>query len=208
MIEQKSEEWFEQRLGKVTASKIADVMAKTKSGYSTSRANYMAQLVAERLTGQKQESFNSPAMQWGTDCEPFARQEYELLTGFVVTESGFVDHPTIAMSGASPDGLVGDDGLIEIKCGITATHIRWLRTGEVPEEHKPQMAFQLLCTDRKWCDFVSYDPRIGEELSLFVKRYTPEQSYLDEIESEVKKFLSELDDVMAELTEIKLKRAA
>ena len=208
MIEQRTDDWFAARLGKVTASKISDVMAKTKSGYSTSRANYMAQLVAERLTGQKQEFFTSPAMQWGTDCEPLARQEYELLTGNVVIETGFIDHPTIKMSGASPDGLIGDDGLIEIKCGITATHIRWLRNGVVPEEHKPQMAFQLLCTGRKWCDFVSFDPRVGEALSLFVKRYEPDQSYLDEIEGEVKKFLSELDEVMIELTEIKLSKAA
>ena len=192
MSDQRTAEWFAQRAGKVTASRVSDVLAKTKTGYSASRANYMAQLVAERLTGQPAESFSNAAMQWGTDTEPFARAAYEVQQGVMVDEVGFVAHPSIEWSGASPDGLVAHNGLVEIKCPITATHIEYLKAGKVPSKYQPQMAWQLLCTNRKWCDFASFDPRMPDYLQLFVVRFAPEDIYLAEIEAEVKKFLDEV----------------
>lgn len=192
MSDQRTAEWFAQRAGKVTASRVSDVLAKTKTGYSASRANYMAQLVAERLTGQPAESFSNAAMQWGTDTEPFARAAYEVQQGVMVDEVGFVAHPSIEWSGASPDGLVAHNGLVEIKCPNTATHIEYLKAGKVPSKYHPQMAWQLLCTNRKWCDFASFDPRMPDYLQLFVVRFTPEDIYLAEIEAEVRKFLDEV----------------
>ena len=180
-MEQRSEEWFAARIGKVTASRVADVIAKTKTGYSTSRDNYMAQLICERMTGQKGESFTNAAMQWGTDQEPFARAAYELKMGVMVDETGLVDHPTIPMAGASPDGLVGEDGLVEIKCPNTATHIDTLLTQTVPAKYITQMQFQMACTGRQWCDFVSFDPKPSSALpprftcsTLALKRFRRE----------------------------------
>ena len=152
-MEQRSEEWYTARLGCVTASRAADVMAKTKAGYSASRGNYMAQIITERLTERPTEGFSSSAMQWGTDTEPQARMAYELMTGETVEETGFVPHPTIKFFGASPDGLVGSDGLIEIKCPNTATHIDTLLSDKVPSKYIKQMHVQMICTDRQWCDF-------------------------------------------------------
>ena len=146
MIEQRSDAWFEARIGKVTASRVADVIAKTKTGFSTSRDNYMAQLVCERLTGQKADGFTNSAMQWGTETEPLARAAYESLKDVLVDEVGFVPHPSIIMAGASPDGLVGDDGLLEIKCPNTATHIETLLSQTVPGKYNTQMQFQMACT--------------------------------------------------------------
>ena len=139
-MNQQTPEWFAQRAGKVTASRVADVMAKVKSGEAAGRANYRAQLVAERLTGTAAESYSNAAMQWGTDTEPYARMAYEAATGNLVLETGFVLHPEIGFSGASPDGLIGNDGLVEIKCPNTATHIDYLLASTVPEKYKPQMA--------------------------------------------------------------------
>ncbi len=169
-MEQRTEEWFAARLGKVTASRVADVIAKTKSGYSTSRDNYMAQLVCERLTGQQGESFTNSAMQWGTETEPLARSAYEASTDIMVEELGFVLHPKIEMAGASPDGLVGLFGMLEIKCPNTATHIEALLTETVPTKYITQMQWQMACAQRQWCDYVSFDPRIRADLQLFVKR--------------------------------------
>lgn len=198
-MEQRSTEWFAARMGKVTASKAADIMARTKSGYSASRANYMAQLICERLTGERQESFTSAAMQWGTDTEPRARAAYEFLTDAVVTEVGFVDHPTIADFGASPDGLVGDDGLIEIKCPNTATHLDTLETETVPAKYVTQMQVQMSCTGRQWCDFVSFDPRLPAEMQIWVKRVSRDDAAIAEIEAETIKFLTELSDRVTDL---------
>jgi putative phage-type endonuclease len=168
-MEQQTNEWFTARLGKVTASRVADVIAKTKTGYSASRDNYMAQLICERLTGQKGESFTNPAMQHGVDTEPLARSAYENARSLLVKEVGFINHPRIEMSGASPDGLVADDGLVEIKCPNTATHIDTLLSGKVPTKYITQMQWQMLCCQRKWCDFVSFDNRLPEHLQLFVQ---------------------------------------
>jgi len=203
MIEQRSDQWFAARIGKVTASRVADVLAKTKSGYSASRDNYMAQLVCERLTGQREEFFTSAAMQHGTDTEPLARAAYESLKDVLVDEVGFVPHPSIIMAGASPDGLVGDNGLLEIKCPNTATHIETLLSQTVPGKYNTQMQFQMACTDREWCDFVSFDNRLPEELQLFVKRVPRDNMYIRLMEDEIVKFLNELDIKIAQLMEIK-----
>ena len=203
MIEQRSDAWFEARIGKVTASRVADVLAKTKTGYSTTRDNYMAQLVCERLTGQKGESFTNAAMQHGTETEPLARAAYEARYDVLVDEVGFVSHPTIEMSGASPDGLVGDDGLIEIKCPNTATHIETLLSESVPNKYYTQMQFQIACTGRKYCDFVSFDNRLPTELQMFVKRVPRDDMYIKLIEDEIVKFLAELDTKINQLMKVK-----
>lgn len=198
-IEQRTDEWITLRLGKVTASRVKDVIAKTKSGYSASRKNYAAQLIVERMTGQRQESYANAAMQWGTDHEPEAREMYEMFHTGVVEEVGFISHPVISNSGASPDGLIGDTGMIEIKCPNTATHIEWLLGGKAPAEHIPQMAWQMACAGRSWCDFVSYDPRMPEHLQLFVVRYHRDESLIANLETEVVKFLSEVDEIVLQL---------
>lgn len=203
LIEQRTDAWFEARIGKVTASRVADLLAKTKSGYSTSRDNYMAQLVCERLTKQKAESFTNAAMQHGVDTEPLARLSYEVANNVLVDEVGFVPHPSIIMAGASPDGLVNDDGLIEIKCPNTATHIETLLTQSVPTKYFTQMQFQMACTGREWCDFVSFDNRLPEELQLFVKRVPRDNMYIRLMEEEIVKFLNELDIKIAQLMKVK-----
>lgn len=205
IIEQGSPEWFAQRLGKVTASRVADVIAKTKTGYSTSRDNYMAQLVCERLTGTVAESFTNTAMQWGTETEPLARAAYEAHADVLVDEVAMIKHPTIEAAGASPDGLVSHDGMLEIKCPNTATHIDTLLTQTVPGKYMTQMAWQMACTGRQWCDFVSFDPRLPTELQLFVKRVPRDDAYIQMLEEEVKKFLVELDGKIKKLNELKEK---
>lgn len=193
-IEQRSDAWRQIRCGSVTASRLGDLTAKTKSGYAASRANYMAQLVCERLTGMPQESFSNAAMQWGTDQEPIARAEYESLRIVFVDEMGFAQHPTIENAGASPDGLVGVNGLIEIKCPNTATHIETLLSGEPDAKYMKQMQWQMACTGRTWCDFVSFDPRMPENLRLFIKRVERDDKLIAELEGEVRKFLAELEE--------------
>ena len=198
---QGSDEWIAARLGKVTASRMADLMARTKTGYSASRANYMAELICERLTGSQADRFTNAAMQWGTDTEPQARAAYEFLTGNDVQEVGFVDHPSISMAGASPDGLVGDDGLLEIKCPNTATHIDTILSGSVPDKYRKQMLWQMACTGRAWCDFVSFDPRLPGDMQLWSTRVTPEPGELSAMETEVETFIAELDAKIASLKE-------
>lgn len=205
MIEQGSEAWFAQRLGKVTASRVADVIAKTKTGYSTSRDNYMAQLVCERMTNTVAESFTNTAMAWGTETEPLARAAYEAYADVLVDEVAMITHPTIEASGASPDGLVGDDGMLEIKCPNTATHIDTLLSQSVPGKYNTQMQWQMACTGRQWCDFVSFDSRLPTELQLFVKRVPRDNAYIAMLEEEVQKFLVELDGKIKKLNELKEK---
>lgn len=206
--EQGSADWFAARLGKVTASRVSDVIAKTKSGWSASRANYMAQLVAERLTGQPQESYSNAAMQWGIEQEPLARAAYEFRADATVTPAWFIDHPKIAMSGASPDGLIGDTGLVEIKCPNTATHIETLIGKNTPDKYLAQMQWQMACTGAKWCDFVSFDPRLPESMRLFVSRVHRDDERIKELEKEVLAFLAELDAKVKTLTELYQKEAA
>ena len=202
-MEQRTDDWFQARLGKVTASRVADVIAKTKSGYSASRDNYMADLIVERLTGQKASSFSNAAMEWGTEQEPNARAAYSARTGELVEEVGFIDHPTIALSGASPDGLVSE-GIVEFKCPNTATHLEYLLAGKVPEKYVNQMQWQMACTGRPWGDFVSYDPRLPEHLQMLIVRVPRNEVRIIELEDEVRKFIAELDEKVKKLQELKL----
>lgn len=198
-IIQRTPEWYATRLGKVTASRIADIVAKTKTGYQTTRANYLAELLIERLTGKSPEKYVNAAMQWGTDNESDARIAYEFATGHSVTEIGFVDHPTIAACGASPDGLVGSDGLVELKCPLTATHLETLLGRSVPGRHRTQIYWQLACSGRQWCDYVSFDPRLPERYSLFISRVVRDDVVILTLEKEVRLFLAELDDTLLRL---------
>jgi len=199
---QGSPEWFAIRAGKVTASRMADLTATTRNGYGASRANYMAQLIAERLTGVPQDSYTNAAMQWGTEQEPLARAAYSFHRDAEVTEVGFILHPKIAESGASPDGTVGDVGLVEIKCPNTATHIDTLLSGSVPEKYVKQMQWQMACADRAWCDFASFDPRMPERLRLFVKRIERDDKMIADLEAEVVKFLAELNEKIIQLEKV------
>lgn len=198
-MEQLSKEWFSHRLGRVTASRISDVMAKTRSGPAASRKNYMAHLLCERLTGRQEDGYTNAAMQRGIDLEPVARMAYEMIEDVDVREIGFVDHPAIAMSGASPDGLVGAHGLLEIKCPNTAAHIDFLRSGQPDGRYILQMQWQMECTRRDWCDFVSFDDRMPEPLSYKCVRIEKDDKLIDSITGEVILFLQELDALEAEL---------
>ena len=203
-MDQRTPEWFAARCGKVTASKIADIVAKTKEGKaSASRKNYMAQLVCERLTGKPKEGYSDAAMQWGTDQEPFARDAYSAKTGELVTEVGFVNHPRIENAGASPDGIVGA-GLVEIKCPNTASHIEYLMSKEPPQKYYFQMQWQMACAMAEFCDWVSYDPRMPQELQLLIVRIYRDEDCIKMLEAEVETFLSELDAKVKALKEMKL----
>ena len=206
--EQGTDAWRAARAGKVTASRVADITARTKTGYGASRANYMAELIAERLTGTPAEGYTNAAMQWGTEKEPEARAAYSAGLFDDVTCIGFVEHPTIAMAGCSPDGLIGEDGLVEIKAPNTATHIETLLGQAVPSKYITQMQFQMSCTGRAWCDFVSFDPRLPPAMQLFVKRVPRDQAVIAELETAVREFLSELDAKVAALTKLYQREAA
>lgn len=192
MSEQGSDAWKLERLGKATASRVVDLTAKTKTGWGASRANYAAQLIAERLTGVPQDTYSNAAMQWGTATEPDAVAAYEFYRDVTVERIGFIPHPRIDMAGCSPDGLVGNDGLVECKCPLTKTHIDTLLNGKVPSDYGAQIQFQLACTDRAWCDFVSFDPRMPEEMRLFIARVERDDKYIAELEQMVSDFLAEV----------------
>lgn len=196
---QGSEAWFAARLGKLTASRMADVLARTKSGPSASREAYAHELAVERLTGESNESFKSAAMQWGNDTEPLARAAYELHSGEFVTAAPFINHPLIPMSGASPDGLVGADGQIEIKCPDKKQHMAYLRLPAAPTKYLPQINWQLACTGRSWCDFVSYDPRFPLGLQIKVVRVHRDDKEIERIEAEARAFLAEVDAIVSEM---------
>jgi len=202
-MEQRSSEWFAARLGKVTASRMADVCAKTRSGYAASRGNYMAELVVERLTGKPTEGFTNAAMQWGTEQEPFARDAYSARTGELVTETGFIPHPRIPMAGASPDGIVGT-GLVEIKAPNTASHIEYLLTPDPPQKYYYQMQWQMACCMADFCDWVSYDPRMPAHLQLLIVRIPRDDDTVRMLEHEVVTFLEELDGKVKALQELKV----
>lgn len=198
---QGGDEWIADRLGKVTASRLADVIAKIKSGEAAARANYRAELVAERLTGKRADAFTNSSMAWGTAAEPLARAAYEAETGQMVLEVGMVPHPRIAMTGASPDGLVGADGLLEIKCPETKAHIATILSNAVPAQYIPQMQWQMACTGRDWVDFASFDPRMPADMQLYVKRIPRSLELIADYEQEVQKFLSEVDATVNQLVE-------
>lgn len=202
-MEQNTQEWLQDRIGMITASRIKDMMAQTKSGPSASRKNYAAELMLERITGQRGERFVNAAMAFGTETEPLARLAYSLHTGQDVDEVGFIHHPTIARAGASPDGLVSLDGMVEIKCGNTATHIAWAIAGVVPPEHVPQMQWQMACCNRGWNDFVSFDPRMPEGQQLFIRTLYRDNDYIAKLEQEVVKFDAEIEAMIADLEMVK-----
>lgn len=199
MIEQGTDAWKQSRAGKATASRIADVIAKTKSGPSASRANYEAQLICERLTGTVADSYVNAAMQHGIDTEPQARAAYEFMKNVDVALAEFVDHPRIPQSGASPDGYVGDDGLIEIKAPQPAAHLETLLSEAVPAKYVTQMMWQMAVTGRKFCDYVSFSPAFPAHLQLFVKRVPRDEAVIAELEKEVRAFLADVDRKVAQL---------
>jgi putative phage-type endonuclease len=194
--EQRTPDWIAARRGRCTGSRVKELF-----GTKDARTKYLYQLVAERMTGVAAEFFVNEAMKHGTEQEPFAREEYEAQTGEIVGEVGFILHPTIEFFGASPDGLVSDDGLLEIKCPTTTKYISWIMENEIPKEHKPQMIAELVCTGRKWCDFVAYDPRVKIGPKIWIKRYTPSQEERKEVEDVVRKFLIEVDKVFTAIVE-------
>lgn len=202
---QQTSEWFEARCGCLTASRAKAVIARKKNGEPYAEFfTVLEQVVGERLTGVVASTGTSAAMQWGIDHEEEAREQYVIETGRDVALTGFVKHPTVRWLGASPDGLVGDDGLIEIKCPTTLTHLKRVASGAVPEEYKPQMLVQLLCTGRKWVDFVDYDPRLSadwERARFFCVRYEPTQEELADALAKCQEFLTVVDGTINEFEE-------
>lgn len=199
MIEQGSIEWKLQRVGKVTASRAHDVIAKTKTGYSSSRANYRAELVIERLTGQPFEQYQNAAMKWGSDQQAAAQAAYEFITDHAVETVGFIDHPRIEMCGASPDGLVGRKGLVEFKCPNSATHIETLLGAPIAAAYVTQMQFQMATTGRDYVDFMSFDPRLPVAMQTHIKRVDRDQTFIENLEAEVYEFLLTVRDTENEL---------
>ena len=206
MMVQGSPEWHQARLGKVTASRISDVAAKIKTGWGASRAKYMGELIAESLTHEPTPSFVNAAMQHGTDTEPQAAAAYSFYTDAELELVGFVDHPKIDQAGCSPDRLIGKDGLVEIKCPQTSTHIDTLLGSSIPKKYIDQMQWQMACTKRKWCDFVSFDPRMPPETQLFIQRVERDKERIKELEEMVVEFLTEMNEKIDRLT--KLENAA
>jgi len=205
MIEQGSEAWKLLKVGKVSASRMADLLAKTKSGASASRAKYMAQLLCERMTGQPTEFFTTAAMQRGTEIEPIARAAYEAENLTSVEQIAWVEHPTIPFSGCSPDGLVGEHGLIEIKCKEIHNHLDSILNDRIDPDHQAQMMWQMCVTGRQWCDYVCFDDRAPEGLQLFVKRLHRDEEKIKNMEDEVRTFLKDLENMIQKLNEIKEK---
>lgn len=196
---QGSDEWKAARCGSLGASRIADVVARTKSGWGASRGNVLAELVCERLTGVPSEGFTNAAMQWGNEQEPHARDLYKFLTDMDVIEVGLFRHPTIAGTHASPDGAAGDCGLIEIKCPLSKTHIDTLLGSSIDGKYIKQMQWQMAVTGKEWCDFVSYDPRLPTEMQIFIKRVMRDDDMIAELEKDVSAFLQEVDETVAKL---------
>lgn len=199
-VQQQTSEWLQHRLGHVTASRVADVVNRLKSGKPTAAyEDYKIELLAEALTGQAAEHYVSPYMDFGTEYEPVARAQYELAKGVEVERVGFILHPRVARSGASPDGVVGDDGLVELKVPKTATHLTYFADGVVPEQYKPQLYWQMACAERKWCDFVSYDPRLPEEFGLLIVRLERDDKVIADMEWKVTEFIAELNAMSEKL---------
>ena len=192
-VEQGSPEWFQMRLGKVTASRVADILAKTKTGPSASRQNYLIELALQRTTGIIQESYSNAAMEWGTQTEPQARVAYEVRTNNFVDQLAFVDHPSIAWFGCSPDGLVSDRGLVEIKCPNSPTHWEYFKAKKAPNKYVIQMQAQMAVTGRDWCDFVSFDPRMPDRSQLLIAQVPKDPEFILFMETEIKQFLSEVE---------------
>ena len=217
-VKQQTPEWLAMRIGMVTGSRVFEITDRkvpTKvqkdlgqpGDYKKSRADYLTEVVVERLTGRAVEHFVTQAMEEGIENEPLAKAAYEMKTGFEVQDGGFAIHPKLEWFGASPDGLVGDDGLIEIKCPKSTTHLETIASGEIPEEYLPQMMAEMACAERQWVDFVSFDPRMPKSLQLWVKRFHRDEKCIGILEEEVKKFLDEVVFKLAELAEFAAKES-
>jgi putative phage-type endonuclease len=205
---QGTQEWRQARVGNATASRVADIVRRTKSGVSASRANYMSELIVERLTGVPTPQFISAAMQWGTEQESDARAAYEFRTDREIVQVGYVVHPTIPDSGASPDGLVGSDGLVEFKCPLSATHIETMLGQKIDNDYLTQMQWQMACTGRAWCDFVSFDPRMPESMRFYRHRIERDEKMIFQLEKDVAQFLDEMASKIAQLIAFMEKQAA
>jgi len=196
-LEQRTPEWHLMRNGCVTGSRVADVVATLKKGgYAACRQNYLMEVVVSRLTGLAPDHFVNAAMQWGIDNEQFARAAYEMETDCMVESVGFALHSKIGYFGASPDGLIGSDGVLELKCPTSDTHLRYIMEGVVPIDYMPQMMAEMACTDRQWCEFVSFDPRMPKNLQLFIRRFKRDDKFIGIMEQEVEKFLGEVEETL------------
>ncbi len=195
-------DWLSSRAGKLTGSRMKDAMSYLKNGApSADRSKLMRELLAERLTGQSVRHFVNDAMQWGLDTEDQAKTAYEAQTGELIKPCGYYDHPRIDLFGATPDGLLSPDGVLEVKCPTTPTFVDWVMAGVVPEEHRPQMVVEILCTGRNWCEFVAFDPRMVKSSPLFIRRYVPTAEEIAKVEAEAVKFLGELDAMFTQFVE-------
>lgn len=193
-VEQGTEEWHKARLGKVTASSLYKVLAKTKNGYGIDRQNYLLQLILERVRQEKTDSYTSADMLWGIEQEPFARAAYEAAKEVMVEEVGFIQHPTIEMAGASPDGVVAPNGIIEIKCPSSKTALEcWLSNSLVDKKHFAQVQWTMCCTNSQWCDYIVFDPRLPKDAQLFIHRVERDDEWIKQAEKEVIKFLEEVE---------------
>lgn len=201
-MEQRTDEWFKARLGKVTASKISDVLAKIRTGEAAVRRNYKMQLATERLTGQKTDSYINQAMQDGIDREDTAREIFEIVRDIKVEQVGFIDHPTIKMAGASPDGLLPDNGVLEIKCPVETTHTTNLLERKLPSRYVSQVQWQMACTGAEYANFVSYNPNFEPKLQLIYLDVERDDEYIEMLEEEVSTFLTEVDDIINILREL------
>jgi len=198
-MQQGSEEWKQARCGSLGASVIHEIVARTKTGFSTSRENRKTALVLERLTGRPEATYQSEAMLAGTEREPAARFEYAMKSGSEIEEVGLILHPTIAGTHASPDGLIGRDGMLEIKCMQPTGHLKVFTTRTFDDRHRKQMAWQLACAQREWVDFVAYSPEFPKEMQLRIIRYYREDKLTTELEIAAREFLAEVDATVADL---------
>lgn len=195
-----TEAWYAARVGKLTSSRVEEAIARNKSdtAWLASRGHYMAELVAEQLSGKAAPSpFKSADMRWGNEQEPEAIRAYQFRHDVEVEPGGYLDHPRIPKTGASPDGRVGDIGLVEIKCPRTSTFIQYLKAGVIPEEYLPQMRWQLACTGRAWCDFVAFDPRLPAPMHLLVRRLHRDEADIPKIETMASDFMAEVEQTSA-----------
>lgn len=206
-IQQGSAEWLQMRAGRLTASRLEKILTGPRGGQNYGRDALRSLIVAEIVTGTPQDPpLNSPAVLWGTQNEPEAREAYQEWSGLPVAQVAFVEHPTIGSAGASPDGLVGEDGNLEIKCPTSPTHLETVFSRAMPVKHMPQVQWQMACTGRRWTDFVSYDPRVPRELQLFVVRVPRNEAYIAKIEADARAFLDEVFERVREIYNYKLKR--
>ena len=200
MLHQGTDEWRLARVGSVGASDAPKVMRKTKTGFSADRDSLLTEKIYERLTGKPWPSFVTAAMQQGIEREPEARTLYSVVKGHDVDEVGIVPHPTIKSSHASPDGYVGERGLVELKCPEARAHMKLLDDGSIPNDHAVQMAWQLCCTGRDWCDYVSYNPDLPIKLQLFIRRVPRDEARNRELEREIARFVEEIDRKVEKLS--------